>query len=62
MHGTLKKNYTGVCESLYQKFGELFWELVNNMIAEEYAHCTPAQQKYINKQKKTYEMSEVSIS
>ena len=62
MRGTLKKNRTGVRESLYQKFGQSFWELVNNMTAEEYTRCTPAQQEYINKQKKTREMSGASIS
>jgi hypothetical protein len=45
MRGTLKKNRTGVRESLYQKFGKAFWGLVNSMTAEEYARCTPAEQK-----------------
>jgi hypothetical protein len=27
-----------------RKFGKAFWGLVNNMTAEEYARCTPAEQ------------------
>jgi hypothetical protein len=57
--GTLKKSCTGVRQSLYQKFGKAFWGFVNNMTAEEYARCTPAEQNYINNQKKTHKMSGV---
>jgi hypothetical protein len=28
----------------HRKFGKAFWGLVNNMTAEEYARCTPAEQ------------------
>jgi hypothetical protein len=45
--GTAKRTRTGHRQALFERFGMHFWEFLKIMTPEQFASCTPEQQKYI---------------
>jgi hypothetical protein len=51
--GTAKRTRTGHRQALFERFGMHFWDFFKIMTPEQFASCTPEQQKYITDQRAT---------